>query len=101
MTVGLPGEYAVASDDADLVGLRTPLALGDLERHLLVLLQGAEAPTLDRRVVDEHVRASTVLGDEAEALLTVEPLHGSGSHDLFLLIGTRTEPAHHGPRLRQ
>jgi hypothetical protein len=36
----------------------------------------------DRGVVDEDVRASRVLGDEAEALVVVEPLDGSLSHVL-------------------
>jgi len=53
----------------------------DVELHDLVLLEGTVAVGLDGRVVDEDVRTTVGLGDEAVALLSVEPLHGSLSHD--------------------
>jgi hypothetical protein len=37
--------------------------------------------------VDEHVSTPTIDGDEAEALVSVEPLHGSLSH-VYLLLKT-------------
>ena len=43
----------------------------------------AVAVACDRAVMHENVWAAVVLGDEAEALLAVEPLHGSGGHALF------------------
>src|SRR5207344_2218529 len=72
-------------DDADVAGLRAFLALRHVELDLLVLLQVAEPVACDRAVVHEDVGATVVLGDEAEALLAVEPLHSSCSHVLFLL----------------
>jgi hypothetical protein len=41
--------------------------------------------------VDEDVRAAVGLGDEAKALLSVEPLDGSLSHDAYSF--SRTEHA--------
>jgi hypothetical protein len=57
-------------EGAHLVGLRALLALGDLERDALSLVEGPVAVRLDRGVVDEDVRAATVDRDEAEALLS-------------------------------
>src|ERR687895_2212211 len=68
------------SDRADRVGLRTLRALARFEGDALVLLEGAEAVRLDGRVVDEDVRTVVVGGDEAEALLGVEPLDGALRH---------------------
>src|SRR3954469_18238259 len=71
-------------DDLDAVGLGTLRTLDDLELHPLVLVEGPIALGLDRRVVDEHVLA-VVHGDEAVALLVVEPLHGALCHVHSLL----------------
>lgn len=68
----------VELDRADLGGLRTLLAVLDLELHLLALGQAAEALGRDGGVVAEHVLAAVLGGDEAEALRVVEPLHGTG-----------------------
>src|SRR4029077_10366304 len=54
-------------------------ALGHLELHVLVLLQAAEAVAVNLGVVHEDVR-SVGAGDEAVALLRVEPLDGSLCH---------------------
>src|SRR5512139_1836735 len=63
-------------DLADVARLHLAvLALGDLELDLLTLVEGLEALTLDLAEVDEHVVA-VLLGDEAIALVGVEPLHG-------------------------
>src|SRR5699024_4696971 len=60
--------------------LRALGALRDLELYALRLFQRAVAVRIDRRVVDEDVGAAAVLGDEAIALLSVEPLDGSLCH---------------------
>ena len=58
---------------ANLLGLGALGALAELELNLLVLLQVTEAVALDLGVVDEYVCGSVGGGDEAEALLSVEP----------------------------
>src|SRR5690606_23915015 len=68
------------SQRADVLRLRALRTLRDVELDLLVLVQRAVAARLDGRVVGEHVSAAVLGGDEAEALLSVEPLHGSNSH---------------------
>lgn len=68
------------SDRGDLLGLGTLGTLGDLELHALRLVERTVAVALDGGVVDEHVGAATILGDEAEALLSVEPLNGAFCH---------------------
>src|ERR1035438_6522167 len=68
----------------DVRGLGALLALGHFEADALVLVQCTEAATLDGGVVDEEVSAALVGGDEAEALLGVEPLDGTLCHDCFL-----------------
>src|SRR5580700_4424442 len=50
----------------------------------LVLLQAAEAVSLDRRVMNEHVSGPVVGGDETVALVGVEPLDSAFSHVLLL-----------------
>src|SRR3954453_5329889 len=81
---GRPSLLNYCSDRADVLRLQALRALSDLELDPLVLVQGAEALRLDRRVVHEHVGPAVLLGDEAEALLAVEPLNCSQSH-VFLL----------------
>src|SRR5215470_18138937 len=81
------GFCSAVSDGADLLGLRTLLALGNLELDPLVLLQGAVAARLDRGEVHEHVGSTAVHGDEAEALFGVEPLDGSLRHVSLLQEG--------------
>src|SRR3712207_6817158 len=85
------GRPSRESDGANLLRLRPLLALSDLELHPLVLLQRAVAAGLDGREVDEHVSTPAVDGDEAEALVCVEPLHGSLRHAELSLLKT---PAH-------
>ena len=70
----------VFSDGADAGGLGPLGALADLELDLLVFFQGAEAGTLDLRVVDKNVSRAVLGGDKAEALLRVELLHSSLWH---------------------
>src|SRR3954468_210152 len=68
------------SERADVLRLRALLALGDVELHLLILVEAAEAARRDRGEVGEDVGAAVVRADEAEALVGVEPLHGTCSH---------------------
>ena len=70
------------SDRADVLRLRALLALTDLELDALVLLERAVAAALDGLEVHENVRVTAVGGDEAEALLRVEPLDGALRHDM-------------------
>jgi len=67
-------------DDGNAGGLRALVALTDLERHALVLLESAEAATLDLGVVNEDVSTAVFGSDEAEPLLGVEPLHDALCH---------------------
>jgi hypothetical protein len=52
------------------------LVIGDLA----VLLERLEAISLNAGKVDEEVAIALIRSDEAEALLVVEPLHGTGRH---------------------
>src|SRR6202011_4502774 len=70
---------ARGSGGANACGLRALRALGHLELHVLVLLKAAEAVAVNLGVVHEDVR-SLGAGDEAVALLRVEPLDGSLCH---------------------
>src|SRR5438046_3135818 len=56
------------------------LGTADVVLHPLTLHQGAEALARDLGVVDEDVGPATVLGDEAEPLLAVEPLDRAACH---------------------
>src|SRR5690606_41290948 len=80
--------FAAGSVDADdVLSLRALRLLDDVELDPVALGEGPEAGALDRRVVDEAVLRSVLRGDEAEALLVVEPLHGSGGTHTVLLMG--------------
>src|ERR1700677_2715399 len=68
------------ADGAHVRGLKALRTLVGLEFDLLSFFEIAVARTADRAEVHEDVGAPTVLGDEAEALLTVKPLHGTSCH---------------------
>src|SRR5208283_72117 len=76
----------------------------DVERELLALVEIAHAGALDRRDVNEHIRAAVVLHDEAEALLGVEKLNGTCGHGGLLLKTRKRVMPHanhsHGPHIR-
>src|SRR5439155_7511777 len=72
--------------------LRALGPIGDVELDLLVLLEVTVSRTLDRAEVHEHV-GTFLLGDEAEALLGAEPLHGASRHEQFPPFLGRVEPA--------
>src|SRR5215207_8383190 len=81
----MAGRSALRGSRVGLEGLdvRRVRALGALlgvVGDLGALGERLEAAALDGGVVDEQVLALVVRGDEAEALLVAEPLHGSGCH---------------------
>src|SRR5207237_1781979 len=78
---GPPPKRRRLGDRPDVRRLRALLALRDVELDLLVLLQVPVAGPGDRAEVHEDVRATVVLGDEAETLLGIEPLHGACAHE--------------------
>src|SRR5690606_11116078 len=95
-----PSRGVTVSGGNDVLGLRALLALGDVEGHLLALVQLAVAAGGDDvRVVGEDVGAAAVLLDEAESLFRVEPLHGAGSHGDLLLLGAKPKSAPCGFRV--
>src|SRR5918995_7162365 len=75
------GPRRARSDRADVLCFLALPAWPDVELDALTLLEGAVARRLDRRVVDEHIVAVFAL-NEAEALLSVEPLHFPCRHGL-------------------
>src|SRR5260370_20403417 len=86
------GEAVLAgasADDADVLGLGSLLALGDVELDLLPFLKAAVAAPGDRAEVHEHVRAA-LDRDETVALVTVEPLHRALRHLDLLRSGCGT-----------
>src|SRR3954453_9612187 len=85
--------------DADGVGLRSLLALDALEEHPLALVEALVAVQERSRVVGEDVLPA-VDGDEAEALLGVEPLHGALCHvRSHVVLRADDPPAVEGPGL--
>src|SRR5215208_3392516 len=61
-------------------GLGPPVAGLGIKGHLGALSKRLETFSADAAVVDEEVFSALVRGDEAEALVVVEPLDGSGWH---------------------
>jgi hypothetical protein len=79
-----PGPARWQSERADFLCLGALLSPTGGVGDPLVLLQAAEAVSLDGGVMDEHVGGSVVGGDEAVALVGVEPLDSAFSHVLLL-----------------
>src|SRR3954447_691165 len=71
---------SVLCEQVHVRGLRALVALLGLVLHLRTLGQRAVAAALDGAEVDEEVLATFIGGDEAVALVRVEPLDGSGCH---------------------
>src|SRR5438552_2608382 len=93
------------SDLADVLRLQALGTLSDLELHRIALGEAAEALSLDRREVDEHVR-TRLLRDKAKALRVVEPLHLTLCHTVqtSALRGTAPDmcdPGHRDQRRAQ
>lgn len=70
----------------------------DIENQLLPLVQALKARAFDRADVNENIRPAIAGLDETEALLGVEPLHGSVLHGSNL-CKTR-EKQHAGQRFQ-
>ena len=79
-------------DGAHIDRLEALRALLKVEFDGLSLLEGSESVHLDGGVVHEHVGPAIRLRDEAEALLSIEPLDCSGSHGGIPLSSTRFVP---------
>src|SRR3954447_22361486 len=79
---GSPRARGVASrlERGDVDGLRPLVAGLGVVGDLRALGERLEAARVDAGVVDEQVLATLVRRDEAEALVVVEPLNGSGCH---------------------
>ena len=73
-------------DPGHVLGLCALRILNDLKFDRLTFGQRLKSVTLDRRKVDEYVR-STLLLDEPETLLFIEPLHCSACHVLLTSSG--------------
>jgi predicted AlkP superfamily pyrophosphatase or phosphodiesterase len=67
-----------ASVDLDhVLRLRTPTFLGQIELDHVALFQRTEAIGLNLREVNERIPGAVIERDESEALVVVEPFHGS------------------------
>src|SRR4029079_13981287 len=75
-----PRRASSALQRGDVHGLRSLVAALGVVGDLRALRERLEAVGVDAGVVDEEVLATVVRRDEAEALVVVEPLHGSGRH---------------------
>src|SRR5215208_584 len=67
-------------DSGDVIRLHALLTLGRLVGDLGALIEALEAVTRNARVVHEKVLATLIRGDEAVALIVVEPLYRSLGH---------------------
>src|SRR5215207_10916267 len=67
-------------DSGDVIRLHALLALGSLIGDLGALIEALEAVAGYTRVVHEEIITALVGGDEAVALLVVEPLYRSLGH---------------------
>jgi hypothetical protein len=71
-----------ASDEANVLGLLTLAARGDLELDSLTLRKRLVALGLDVRVMDKHVIA-IFTADEAVPLVVVEELHSASRQSIL------------------
>src|SRR5215211_5755065 len=67
-------------DGGDVIRLHALLALSSLVRDLGALIEALEAVTRYTAEVNEEVLATLIRGDEAVALIVVEPLYRSLGH---------------------
>src|SRR5687767_9337844 len=82
-----PREWLLADLDLDdFLRRRALLALDDVELDLLTLGEGLVALGLDGGVMDEAVLLTIGPGDEPETLFRVEPLDGTLSPHVPLLL---------------
>ena len=61
-------------------GFTRPAVSDDLEKDLLTLIEAMHSGLFDRADVHEDILAAIIWLDESEALLVVEPFHGSFHH---------------------
>src|SRR3954462_10395446 len=80
-SAGGPSRTTSRLERGDVDGLGPLVARLGVEGDPRTLSQRLEAVGVDAGVVNEEVLATVVRRDEAEALVVVEPLDGSGSHD--------------------
>ena len=75
------------SKSLQILGRRfaSPPISDQFERHLLAFLKGLQAGAFDRADVNKDVPRPVVRLDKSEALLAVEPLHGSLRHKTLSL----------------
>src|ERR671930_2299603 len=97
-----PRRMSPGLERGDVDGLRPLVAGLRVVGDLRALGQRLEAVGVDAGVVDEEVLATVVRRDEAEALVVVEPLHGSGRHVIppWLVCTANAEDAARRQRLR-
>jgi hypothetical protein len=69
--------------------------MADLKRKgdLVAFIQGPQPGALNRRDVDENVRAAFVRRNETKALLAVEPFYGAGRHGEYQSLEVGQPPA--------
>src|SRR5882762_11898710 len=89
-----------SSNLANVLRLQPLWSLRNVELHVVALGEAAEALSLDRCEVDEHVR-TRLLRDKAKALRVVKPLHLTLSHTVKTSAQWGTapdwnEPGHRG-----
>src|SRR5215210_4028535 len=77
---GMPRRAGVLLERRHVDGLGALVPGLSVVGNLRALGQRLESAGVDAAVMDEEVLASLVRGDEAEALVVVEPLDGSGGH---------------------
>ncbi|MPM64236.1 hypothetical protein SDC9_111122 [bioreactor metagenome] len=86
-----------SADDVNAIGLLALGALGDFEFDLLTFFERTEARRIDGRVVNEDVVIRSVHGNEAVALLGIEPFNGSLRHVYSSYLLWRSVPHGHLP----
>src|SRR4029079_1676363 len=90
-----PRRASSALQRGDVHGLRSLVAALGVVGDLRAVRERLEAVGVDAGVVDEEVLATVIRRDEAEGLVVVEPLNGSGCHVISstaLCLRTRRLP---------
>jgi hypothetical protein len=69
----------------DVHRLQTLWPLLDVKAHALALTQGLKARASNSGMVDEHILATVLGGDEAITFGFIEPLYRSCTHNVMIL----------------
>jgi hypothetical protein len=77
----------------DVLGFQTLGAFHNLELNGFSFVQGFEALSLDRGVMNEHILAG-FLGYETESFFVVEPLDFAAGHNIYLVAETQIKKRH-------